>query len=77
LLLEVAVVAKPPPYFAAEHSISKEDRNMGTPNHAKETTSPAVAKLAAKVLAGELKPTPKQIKTFAGSVFTQSPGKGK
>jgi hypothetical protein len=50
---------------------------MGKPNHAKETTSPKVAKLAAQVLAGEIKPTPKQIKSLAGSVLTQSPGKKK
>lgn len=42
-----------------------------------ETTSPKVATLAAKVLAGDIKPTAAQVKSLAGAVLTQAPDKKK
>lgn len=42
-----------------------------------EKTSPKVSTLAAKILAGEIKPTPAQIKTIAGSLLTQTRDKKK
>lgn len=50
---------------------------MAKPSHSKETTSSKVATLAAKVLSGEIKPTPTQAKTLAASVLTQAPDKTK
>ena len=40
-----------------------------------EQTSKPVAKLAAQVLSGQVKPTPKQVLTLAGAVLTQAPDK--
>jgi hypothetical protein len=40
-----------------------------------EKTSPKVATLSGKVLSGEIKPTPAQVKTLAGAVLTQAPDK--
>lgn len=40
-----------------------------------EKTSPEVAKLASKVLSGEIIPTVAQAKTLAASVLTQAPDK--
>jgi hypothetical protein len=42
-----------------------------------ERSSDKVATLAGKVLAGEIKPTPAQVKTLAGAVLTQAPDKKK
>lgn len=42
-----------------------------------EKTSSPVAKLASKVLSGDIKPTVKQAKTLAASVLTQAPDKKK
>lgn len=42
-----------------------------------EKTSPAIARLAAKVLAGTKKPTPAEIASLAGAVLTQAPDKKK
>ena len=38
-----------------------------------EQTSPKIAALAAKVLAGDIKPTAAQVKSLAGAVLTQAP----
>lgn len=40
-----------------------------------EKSSPKVATLAARVLSGDKKPTPKEILTLAASVLTQTPDK--
>ena len=40
-----------------------------------EQTSQKIATLAAKVLAGDIKPTAAQVKSLAGAVLTQAPDK--
>jgi hypothetical protein len=42
-----------------------------------EQTSPKLATLASKVLSGDKKPTPKEVKSLAAALLTQTPDKKK